>query len=114
MEQLVLGMCLVAIGYLASLIGIFYGNLRELKGEVKTLKEAPVLRQYIERFVPIDNSVEAKQKLDAAMIKASEEFNKMFGMELPQTDSMARTPRAAAARAGYNEFMDRQKVEDLV
>lgn len=49
-----------------------------LKGYIDSLKNAPVLRQYVKEFVPIDNSEEARAIIEEKMLKSEQEFTKAF------------------------------------
>lgn len=101
--------CLVAVGYTLHLVVSNYGELREIRGVVDTLKNAPVLRQYIERYVPVDNSKEAQSKIQENMEKMAQEWNGMFGFG--STKSTAEQKRA---EKDFNEFQKRSNSEDLV
>ena len=54
-------------------------KVANLEGQIQTLKEAPVLRQYIDRYVPIKNDAEVTEETEKAMAKNSQAFNEMFG-----------------------------------
>lgn len=112
MNEIMIIACMVCVGYLASLVGLIYGNLKKLEGKIETLEKAPVLRQYIERFVPIDNSEEARKKMADAMAKASTEWNKVFGLGGGSNEELDK--EIVRARSDFNEFQKRQRVEDLV
>ena len=44
------------------------------------LTKAPVLRQYVERVIPLDNSEDAKKELEQKRALAEKEFYKTYGI----------------------------------
>lgn len=61
--------------------GLLGVKLYRLEGQVDILKNVPVLRQYIERYVPVDNSDEAKKRMQVKMAEMEREFAGVFGMD---------------------------------
>lgn len=49
---------------------------RVVLAKVSMLESAPVLRQYVERFVPIDNSEEAQKRVQQKMQEMEAQFEK--------------------------------------
>lgn len=80
-------MCMVVslIAIFASLYAL--GLVLELKGYISALRSAPVLREYVKEFVPIDNSEEAKKIVEERIKSSQREFAKAHG--LAENDGLA-------------------------
>jgi len=59
----------------SALLSVIY-----LYGRMAGLYNAPVLRQYVERFVPIDDSDKGKEILAKKVASQEAEFDKMYGL----------------------------------
>lgn len=67
-------------------------TVKELKGYIEALRNAPVLREYVKEFVPIDNSEEARKTIEDRIVKSQAEFDKYFnyGSRLNSKDPNAK------------------------
>ena len=51
-----------------------------VSARMDALERAPVLRQYVERFVPIDNTEQARQTLEKKMTEYADSFERSLGL----------------------------------
>lgn len=79
-DDLALFVCLITL--VISLYTLFVARRTEerCKAQIEAFQNAPILRQYVEKFVPIDESPKAKQIIEKARRQASEEFEKMYNL----------------------------------
>lgn len=54
--------------------------VKKMEGKIEMLLAAPVLRQYVERYVPIDNSEEAQRVMQKKMADMEAEFDKSLDL----------------------------------
>lgn len=54
--------------------------VKKNEGYIKALHNAPVLREYVKEYVPIDNSEEAKKVLQKKMLETEKSMEDAFGL----------------------------------
>lgn len=84
----------------------------QIKGYVEAMKSAPVLRQYVEKFVPVDVSEKAQARVKAAMMEAESEFNKMY--DLGSLEDVSAKDNMFNGRFSSNVQPESRPEEDLV
>lgn len=70
---------LLSTAAIALAVVIFIQNVY-IKARLNALENAPVLRQYVERYVPYDNSPEAQRNLEEKMKASEKEFEESLGL----------------------------------
>lgn len=66
---------------MALLASIYAGfQARENMGVVNLLKEAPTLRQYIERYVPVTKGEDAERSMRTQMQQFEKDWSAVFGL----------------------------------
>ena len=51
-----------------------------MEAQIEALQKAPILRQYVEKCIPVDVSDEAQERMEAAMMKQARAFNDAYGL----------------------------------
>ena len=94
MDPLALG-CMVFLNFVAVVFSLLsYLKVRENAVRVEMLQKAPVLRQYVERFVPVKKNESEPGKMTEAMKDAERAFDEAFG-EVPP-EAMRKVPERVA------------------
>lgn len=70
------------VAYLPILFAVFYclAIVKKNEGYILALHKAPVLREYVKEYVPIDDSKEAKEVMQKRMKDTEEKFNEAFNL----------------------------------
>jgi hypothetical protein len=69
----------IGVSFFSFLLSIYcLAVIKKNEGYLLALHKAPVLREYVKEYIPIDNSEEAKKVIKEKMVEAENEFNKAF------------------------------------
>lgn len=80
LDDLSLFIVLIVLGI--SIYTLFVARRTEerVDAQIKAFQNAPILRQYVEKFVPIDDTAMAREIKAKAMIQSEIEFEKAYGL----------------------------------
>lgn len=56
-------------------------EVAELRGQIITLREAPVLRQYIQKVVPVDMNDDYQRQMEQKMKKFERDLSQQYGFD---------------------------------